>query len=68
MSWSLFDGSHLRHTNGSLITLVSGTWQEPLEINPQIPDSITAVDQAHLIRQGLIFARQRAPERIEEYE
>lgn len=58
MGWSLAEDRKLRHTNGSNITLLSGTWQAPGEINPILPESISAVEQVHLIRQGIHFARE----------
>ena len=66
MGWSLFEGGSLQHTNGSQITLVSGTWQNPLEINPKMPDCLNAVEQAKLIRQGLIYARQQSQNKVTE--
>lgn len=60
MSWSIFDNTYLSHTNGTQIKLVCGTWLEPVEINPRIPDSIDAVEQTNLIKQGLLFARNNS--------
>lgn len=60
MSWAMFDECSLMHSSGATITLVCGTWQQPIEINPKIPDVIDAVDQADLIRQGIYFARQQS--------
>jgi len=59
MGWSLLDNCNLCHSNGAKIRLVSGTWTQPEEINPKIPESINAVEQAQLIRQGIVFARER---------
>ncbi len=58
MGWSLAEERKLRHSNGAHITLLSGTWQIPGEINPQLPESISAVEQAQLIQQGIYFARE----------
>ncbi len=58
MGWIMSEARKLRHTNGAKLTLISGTWQTPGEIYPKLPESITADEQARLIRQGIGFARQ----------
>lgn len=60
MSWSIFNNTHLSHTNGAQIHLICGTWQKPVEINPKMPESFDAVEQAKLIKQGLVFARNKS--------
>lgn len=57
MGWSMTDKRNLRHINGALITLVSGTWRQPEEIHPRMPECLSALQQAELIRQGLGYAR-----------
>lgn len=58
MGWTLPESCMLRHTNGAQITLVSGTWQKPVEIYPKMPECLNADDQARLILQGIGYARQ----------
>ena len=56
MSWKKTSSRVIEHTQGYQITLLAGTWKEPMDIAPSFPKSLKAYELATLIRQGLSFA------------
>lgn len=63
MDWDFSQADILQeYETGYKIMLVVGDWSNPRGIRPVSPHSISACDQARLLRLGLDFAKRHASE------
>jgi hypothetical protein len=64
MQWHFIDSDIITDSDtGYTIRLNAGTWREPLDITPD-KASLTACDQARLLRLGLEFAKESLTTKI----
>lgn len=55
-TWRFLSATLIEHETGFKLELESGTWNDPSELNPVIPENMLVRDAALLLREGLVFA------------
>lgn len=55
-SWRFLSATLIEHESGFKLELEAGSWQDPAELNPVIPDDMLVRDAALMLREGLLFA------------
>ena len=55
-TWRFLSANLIEHETGFKLELGSGSWNDPSELNPVIPENILVRDAALLLREGLVFA------------
>lgn len=55
-TWRFLSANSIEHDSGFRLELESGSWYDPLELNPVIPQDMSVRDAALLLREGLLFA------------
>jgi hypothetical protein len=62
-TWRFITSTVIEHESGFKLELESGSWYDPNELNPVIPDNMLVRDAALLLREGLLFASRNCKTR-----
>ncbi len=63
MDWIFVDEKTIKEKQtGYILHLVSGSWQDPLEVKPEIPKTSKFLRHTELLKRGLEFAFDRERE------
>ena len=55
-TWRFLSATVIEHESGFRLELEAGSWHDPSELNPVIPDDMLVRDAALMLREGLLFA------------
>ena len=54
--WIRHTATHIQHVSGLGIRLTSGTWAEPMGVDPICPKHLPPEETVRLLREGILWA------------